>query len=224
MHYRANYLWGHENPWQLAGPPGWWLDLLYAADSELVLFPSKTTGVYRVARKVDQNTQPIMTAVQGVPDTTTYVTNGLIPITSLLPFTNWSPIVIEDLMARNIARFGGWQKAAAALDDFDAKEERSRNALIEGKAHALGVDSWWSRQFGTGAAVSMAHKTRPGARSTAARRRQPAYRPLNFASGSAAFVGRGNNPARTTGHKAQPFAAPDSYVGGSEGRSRILTP
>lgn len=213
MHYRANYLWGHENPWQLAGPPGWWLDLLFAADPDVVLFPSKTTGVYRVARRVDQNTMPIMTAVKGVPDTNTYVTHGLIPITSLLPFTNWSPIVIDDLMARNIARFGGWKKAAAALDDFDDRERRSLDSKIESGLDSISRDAWWSRQFNTGAAVSMAHKTRQGARTTTARRRQPVYRPLNFRSGSAAFVGREPNPARTTGPKKKPFADADTYVG-----------
>lgn len=220
---RSNYLWGHENPWQLAGPPDWWLALLYAADPELVLFPSKTQGVYRVARRMPQNIQPIMTAVQGVPDTATYVTHRLVPLTSLLPFTAWSPLTIEDLMARNIERFGGWQAAARALDDFDASEEQRLNREIEHKAQSLGHDSWWSKQFQTGSAVSMAHRKRDGARSTAARRRAPAYRPLRFAGGSAVFVG--NSPARTTGSKVKPFVAPDSYVGGTgNARSLIITP
>lgn len=217
-----NYLWRHENPWQLAGPPAWWLAQLYAADTELVVFPSKTTAVYRVARRVPQNTQPIMTALRSVPDTTTYVTHGLIPITSLLPFTNWSPLVINDLMACSIERFGGWQKAADALDDFDVQQERSTNREIEHKAHSLAHDDWWSRQFQGGAAVSMAHSHRPARPTTA--RRQSAYRPMNFRGGSSAvFVGRGNNPARTTGPKPKPFVAPDSYIGPAQ-RSIVLTP
>jgi hypothetical protein len=220
--HRSNYLWGHENPWQLAGPPAWWLDLLYAADPDLVLFPSKTTGVYRVARRCPQNIQPLMTALRSVPDTSTYVNHRLMPITSLLPFTNWSPLVISDLMAMNIERFGGWQKAARALDDFDERQERALDREIENKAHALAHDTWWSKQFQTGSAVSMAHRKRDGARTTTGRRRAPAYRPLNFSGGSAVFVG--DKPARTTGMKIKPYVAPDSFVGAGNARSVIITP
>lgn len=219
----GNYLWGHENPWQLAGPPEWWLALLYAADPDLVVFPSKTQGVYRLARRVPQNTMPLMTAVKGVPDTTTYVTHGLIPITSILPFAQWSPLLINDLMEMNITRFGGWQKAADALDAFDERQEARLRSETESGAHALAHDTWWSKQFGTGAAVSMAHRTRHDGRSTAGRRRQPVYRPLNFQGGSAAFVGRSTNPARTTGMPPKPYVAEDTYQGPTQ-RSLIVTP
>lgn len=216
-----NYLWGHENPWQLAGPPTWWLQLLYAADPELVVFPSKTEGVYRVARRVPQNTQPIMTAVRGVPDTATYVTHRLIPITSLVPFTAWSPIVINDLMARNIERAGGWQAAARALDDFDdRKEAQARQATID-QAGSIAYDSWWSAQFRTGGAVSMAHTKRAAGERA---KKSKAYRPLNVAGGSAVFVGRGDAPARTTGRTLKPFVDADSHVSERTGRSLIVTP
>lgn len=217
---RSNYLWGHENPWQLAGPPAWWLSLLYAADPELVVFPSKTEGVYRVARRVPQNTMPLMTALQSVPDTATYVTHGLMPITSLIPWTAWSPVVINDLMARNITRFGGFNAAADALDEFDARQEMQKRQQTTDRAHSIAHDDWWSTQFRTGSAISRAHQTRPERPTTA--RRQPAYRPLNLqGGGSAVFVGR--DPERTKGPKIKPFVAEDTFVDSGR-RSAILTP
>jgi hypothetical protein len=196
-----NYLEGHGNPFNLVGPPTWFLRELYAFDSQLVIFPSAEDAVYRVARYcLDEGVQPLMNPAgerdhgQFRPDQRVYVHNKLIPITTILPFVQWSPVILRDLAERCFERVGGLNEALDRLDDYDeAEEKRLRQETWDG-ADDLAHASWWGHQFKTGGAIDLGRQNPAGVKTPDARHAQPAYRPLNFAGGSATFVGA---PART---------------------------
>lgn len=213
--WRGNYLEGTPNPFGLAGPPAWFCAELYAFDAELVIFPSAEIGAYRVARRTDgEGMAPIMTPAgerphgEYRPDQRVYVNHKLLPITTLLPFTSWSPVVLQDLCHLSFQRQGGWKACADRLDQFDEDQQRRLEQETYDGADSLGHMSWWGSQFKTGGAVDLGATRREGARTTDTRHAQPAYRPLNFAGGAAAFVGD-KAPARTTAAPAKAYVAPE---------------
>lgn len=225
MPWRGNYLEDVPNPWGLAGPPAWFCAELYAFDAQLVIFPSAESSVYRVARRTaDEGAIPLLTPAgerphgEYRPDQRVYVTRKLVPITSLLPFTRWSPVVLKDLAAISFERNGGWKAAADRLDEHDEYVRRKQDETTYDGATSLAHTSWWGAQFSTGGAVDLGSAKPEGARTANARRRQPVYRPPNFA-GSAVFVG---TPARTAGSPrvGKPWVAPDVFVGKTSGPSR----
>lgn len=117
-----NYLEG-ANPFNLVGPPTWFLRQLEAMDPALVIFPSCEEGVYRVARRVT-HTPGVLRALSYRPDTKVFVQHRLEPVTSLLPFARWGPVILQDLAERDIWRVGGADKAADILDARDEEADR----------------------------------------------------------------------------------------------------
>lgn len=217
-----NYLAGVPNPWQLVGPPVWFQAQLSALDNQIVIFPSAIEAVYRVARRTDdEGMRPIVDSFHSNPDTKVYVKHRLLPITSLLPFTRWGPVVLDDLVSLSIARAGGGKAAADILDARDEKTERAKRQETYDAADSLAHMSWWGAQFKTGGATDLGSGS---ARQSPALRPQPVYRPLNFAGGSSAFL---SAPARTAGSMpaGRPFIASDIHVGPLGARApRLITP
>lgn len=196
-----NYLEHVGNPFNLVGPPVWFQRALYAFDPQMVIFPSAEMAVYRVARYcADEGVAPLLNPAgerpsegEWRPDQRVYYNNKLIPITTLLPFVQWSPVILNDLAERCFERMGGLNECLDRLDDFDEQQEQRLRAETADGAESLAHMSWWGKQFREGHAIDCGKESR-GAKATNARR-QPVYRPPNFAGGSATFVGA---PARTT--------------------------
>lgn len=205
---RANYLAAVPNPFNLVGPPDWFLDQLAAYDPELVIFPSQEEGVYRIARKHQGKTPRIFTFLEDRPDTKVYVANNLVPVTSVLPppLVQWGPVIINDLAERDIQRVGGWQAAARLLEDREDTQERRLDKTIRDDADSLAGFAWKAMQWRTGQTIDLGGRKAEGARSrTPTRRRQYAYRPTAAGEG----FWRNSNPARNR----PAYVEPDVVVG-----------
>lgn len=170
---RANYLGSVPNPFNLVGPPDWFLDQLAAYDDQLVIFPSQEEGVYRIARKHQGKTPRIFTFLNTRPDTKTYVAHNLVPVTSVLPppLVQWGPVIINDLAERDIQRVGGWQAAARILEDRDETKERRLQQSIREDADELAGFAWRAMKWRTGQTIDLGGRKPEGARSRTRARR-----------------------------------------------------
>jgi hypothetical protein len=186
---QPNYLASVPNPFNLVGPPKWFQRAMRAQDAELVIFPSQEEGVYRVARRVPHGhvSRFSLRFVQHRPDTKTYIDHGLAPVTSLLPFVQWSPVILSDLAEMDMQRFGGAAKAADELERQELEAEQKTDLDIADAALVRAGDFYRSAKYTAGQTVFQS-ETR--GRTRTRRRTVPAYRPLDFAGGSAVFVGR----------------------------------
>lgn len=205
---RSNFLASAPNPFNLAGPPDWFLDDLAAYDDQLVIFPSQEDGTYRVARKHQGRTPPVYTFLKDRPDTKTYVAHRLIPITSILPppLVQWGPVIINDLAERDIQRAGGWQEACRLLEDAEDTKEARLNRNIRDDADELARFAWKAIKWRTGQTLDLGARKPEGARSrTPVRRRQFAYRP------TAAGAGFWREPATPARNRAA-YVEPDVVV------------
>lgn len=184
-----NYLTSAPNPFNLVGPPKWFQRAMHAQDPALVIFPSQEQGVYRVARRVPHGhvTRFSLRFVKDRPDTKTYIDHGLAPVTSLLPFVQWSPVVLTDLAEMDMQRFGGAEKVADELERREREAEQKLDLDIADGAMVRAGDYYRTARYQAGGTV---YQGETRGRSRTRRRSVPAYRPLNFAGGSAVFVGR----------------------------------
>lgn len=123
------------NPFKLAGPPQWFLRLLWDFDASLVIVPSRQTCVYRLAqrRKLNLPQHIVNDALFKESDTRMLATYSLIPVTSIMATAAWSPMMIRELHNRSVERQGGHEVVNKRLDDLDAAEE----AVIAAKNDAL---------------------------------------------------------------------------------------
>ena len=185
----ANYLEAVPNPFNLVGPPAWFRRQMAAQDADLVIFPSQEEGLYRVARRVRANHQPVMHALQNRPDTKIYVQHGLVPVISLAPFVQWGPVVLSDLAEMDMWRFGGADAVADELEQRERIADEKLDLDIADQAMQLAGESFRGLKWRNGSAVDLGARAGRRTRATEVRR-QPAYRPLDFAGGSAAFIGR----------------------------------
>lgn len=181
---RANYLEG-ANPFNLVGPPDWFLDQLAAYDDQLVIFASQQEGVYRIARKHQGRSPRIFTFLQDKPDTKVYVAHNLVPVTSVLPppLVQWGPTIINDLAEKDIQRVGGWQAAARILEDREDTNDRRLNANIRDDADHLARFAWKALKWRTGQTIDLGSRKTAGPRS-----RTPTRRDSNPARNRPAYV------------------------------------
>ncbi len=185
---RWNYL-VDENPFSLSGPPRSFLHEMWTFDPHLVIFPSCEEAVYRLARRAEHG-QPILHALASRPDTRMFVKHRLVPVTSIVPFAKWGPVLLHDLAVRDIRRTGGYRKAANALDDQDDAAEVAYKAYVADQATIRARASWRGQKWTRGETVDLGGRTVHHARTDPAPRTfRPAYRPLGAGSG-ALFVGR----------------------------------
>lgn len=183
---RSNYLAALSNPFNLVGPPDWFLDDLAAYDDQLVIFPSQEEGVYRIARKHQGHAPPIFTFLKDRPDTKVFVANRLVPVTSVLPppLVQWGPVIINDLAEKDIQRVGGWEAASRLLEDAEDTKERRLDRTIADDAEHLARFAWQAIKWRTGQKLDLGARKPEGARSrTPTRRRQFAYRPTAAGAG-----------------------------------------
>lgn len=184
------YLTSVPNPFNLLGPPAWFLAEMRAADADLVIFPSQEQAVYRIARKAPHGARSAFaySFLQKRPDTRTYATHGLVPVTSLLPFVQWGPVVLSDLAEMDVRRAGGGAAAADLLERREREADQQLDAAIADRAAQEAAAAYRGAKWTGGDTLDLG-----ASRVSASRpvdRTSPIYRPLNFAGGSAVFVGR----------------------------------
>ncbi len=185
---RWNYI-EEENPFSLSGPPRSFLHEMWTFDPCLVIFPSREEAVYRLARRVEHG-QPIVTAILSRPDTTMFVKHRLVPVTSIVPFAKWGPVLLHDLAVRDIRRKGGFRAAADALDGQDDEAEAVWRQHVAKEAEVRARASWRGQKWTRGETVDLGGRKGHHARTDPARQYyRPAYRPAYEGTG-AVFVGR----------------------------------
>lgn len=209
-----NWLAGEPNPFNLAGPPAWFLADLAAYDPALVVFPSQQEGVYRVGRRVPGHLPPVLHFMQEKPDTKLYVKHRLVPVTSILPppLVQWGPVIINDLAESDIQRVGGWEAASRLLEDREEAAERKADANISDEASVRAGAAWRAIKWRTGQTIDLGSRNPESLRSRRGAPRMPTYRPLNFQSGSATFVGRAGNRQSTPARNRGAFLDTDTFV------------
>lgn len=178
------YLSSTPNPFNLVGPPAWFLAQMAALDSALTIFPSQEQGVYRVARKVPHGhiARFSMQFIQKRPDTKTYIDHGLAPVTSLLPFVQWGPVVLSDLAEMDMKRFGGADKVADELERREAETERKSVLDTADRADTIAADYFRTHRYVSGQTVFQ--NDRKGAREG----RTTTFQPLNFKPGGSTVI------------------------------------
>ena len=139
----SNYL-GGDNPFNLAGPPEWWLTKLHDFDESLVVVPSKQGFYYRLAqrRPLDPRVK-IVHSISSDSDSKMLAAHGLVPVTTILATARWdNPVMWEDLRQRSPHRMGG----AAAYEAMLAEQERKRDLNIAAQNDQVltdvGRDAW----------------------------------------------------------------------------------
>lgn len=166
-----NYLDYVPNPYGLAGPPAWFLADLSTFDPDLVLFPSQEQAVYRLGRKVkhspdiwrlvkslNQRTDTNGQSMHQRPDAKTMAQHGLVPVTSILPspLVQWGPVILKDLAAMDIHRFGGAEKFCDELETRESADEDRLNASIDSDLDALAHQAYSDLVWKSGRRVGLA--------------------------------------------------------------------
>jgi hypothetical protein len=124
------------NPFMLKAPPAAWLVELLAFDPDLVIFPSAMEPVYRVTKRAG-NRPGIQTVAKkknndgtetvASLDTQTCWQHRLVPVSSIHPHANWSPVLLQDLGDRSISRFGGHEAVSRMFEE----REQSQHEKLE---------------------------------------------------------------------------------------------
>lgn len=153
----SNYLEG-ANPFRLATPSPWWLQLLYDYDPYLVVIPGIRHPVYRLCRRTALARQLGRQAsiVHTHPDTVQMIQHALVPITTLVPWAIRSDKVIRDLMARDRTRLDPGETADDRLQAHDQAAEARQRQGQQDRFDAIGGDAFRSLQYRLGARTSLA--------------------------------------------------------------------
>lgn len=133
------------NPFNLSGPPQWWLKQLWDFDNSLVVIPSRQGFFYRLAQRRKLSLPEKMTndMLWQESDTKMLASHGLIPVTTILSTANWSnPFLFEELRRRSPSRLGGHEKVNAGIEAQEAEAEASLNALIDERNTSIAKDAW----------------------------------------------------------------------------------
>lgn len=188
FHPRLNYI-EEANPFGLSGPPTSFLSEMWLFDPLLVIFPSKEEAVYRLARRVEHG-PPILTFLKSRPDTQMFARYRLTPVTSIVPFAKWGPVLLHDLAVRDIRRIGGHRSAADALDQQDTDAERLWESWVQDQATIRARASWNGQKWSRGETLDLGGRRVHGARTTPHRKTfSAALRPSGSGEG-AVFLGR----------------------------------
>lgn len=113
----TNYI-ADQNPFNLVGPPEWFLRMMYRRDPDLVLFPGLSQPVYRLARKTSKS-MGLMTALARDSESARMIKHRVVPVTSILSTVQWGPSVIQWLNDHDIWAVGGFAEADRRLHAQD---------------------------------------------------------------------------------------------------------
>jgi hypothetical protein len=187
-----NYL-PTANPFNLAAPPAWFLQRLYAYDAAIVIFPSVKEPLYRIGRR-GRNGHGLLNTLKGNPDTKIFVDNRLWPWKSILPTAvgaDWNRILME-IPQYDTQRHGD---PATRLDDLEAAQEAAEDRRMASELDAMGHSSYNLFKMMEGSRVGFGSRPEgAGYRALPAKKRAGAsrsstYRPTGAGEG-AIFVGR----------------------------------
>lgn len=139
----SNYI-PDVNRFALAGPPKWFLRLLWEFDSSLVIVPSRQGFYYRLAqrRKLNIPERMTMDILWKESDTRMLATYSLVPVTTILATVTWSPLLIEELHRRSPHRQGGAEEVLKKIEMQEAQEQIDKQAKIDENNTYLAKDAW----------------------------------------------------------------------------------
>jgi len=131
-----------QNKFKLAGPPEWWLKLLWDFDNSLVVVPSRQGFYYRLAqrRKLNLPTHMVNDLLFQHSDTQMLASYSLVPVTTIVATASWSPLMLQDLAERAPWRQGGAEKVIKKLEDEEydkhIKTLKANDRLLTDRAKA----------------------------------------------------------------------------------------
>lgn len=141
----GNYL-VDSNPFNLAGPPTYWLKALWEFDSSLVVMPSKLGFFYRVCqrRKPTHAIQIVNDIIKEDLDGRMLAARNLVPVTTLVATTNWGNYAfhMEELRRRNPHRMGGAAKVINQVEAADQQTEIDKAAQNDEMLTSISKDGW----------------------------------------------------------------------------------
>ena len=133
------------NSFKLAGPPLWFLRLLWDFDQSLVIVPSRQGFYYRLAqrRKLLLPEKMVNDMLWQHSDTQMLASYGLVPVTTILATANWgNPMIFAELNDRAPWRNGGAEKVIKHIEGMEHEKERKDNQVIDERNTYLAKDSW----------------------------------------------------------------------------------
>jgi hypothetical protein len=147
----TNFL-ADENPYGLAAPPPWFLRALYERDPDLVVMTSKLQPVYRLARRTRKSLGLVKAAMRD-GDTARMVVHRLIPVTTILPFVQWGPGVLQWLDDHDMWKAGGVDGAEQRLIAQDQARLAKIQQEQDDEAAARGASGYLAAKLRTGQMV-----------------------------------------------------------------------
>lgn len=157
----SNYL-HTTNPFNLAGPPKWWLKKLAEFDASLVVFPSRHNFVYRLCQKRPMKIhEKIIQDLLTDSDTRFMAGKNLIPVTTILATANWdNPLMFVELANRAPHRMGGAEKVNKMLEEQDKQRDLETKRKNDQLLTDVSKAGWRNYQYKTGQRISRAHVNR----------------------------------------------------------------
>lgn len=134
-----------ENPFNLAGPPTWWLKKLWEFDDSLVVLPSRMNYLYRLAqkRKPSPSADVVNSVLYKESDTQMLSNYNLVPVTTILATANWSnPFLFEELRRRAPWRNGGAQACIERVEADEAAAELAKRQTTDQNLSDTAKDAW----------------------------------------------------------------------------------
>jgi hypothetical protein len=129
-----------RNPWNLPQPPAWFLRKLYDRDPLLAVMPGIQHQAYRLVRKSAKAAK----ATQLAPNVEVQemLLHSCVPVTTIVPFTNWGPEIFQWLDDHDTWKHGGGDKFAAKLEDQERAAQDKQDALMREEAEQRAVSGY----------------------------------------------------------------------------------
>lgn len=133
------------NPYNLSGPPKFWLDKLRDFDDSLYVIPSQQAFLYRLAQKrprIDPRAD-LIHSLQGDSDSKLLASYGLVPVTTIIATAKWdNPLMWEDLRQRAPHRMGGAEAVEKLLQERDRQADLDIARQNDAMLTDVGKDAW----------------------------------------------------------------------------------
>lgn len=140
----SNYI-PDTNPFNLAGPPDYFLRKLLEFDPSLVLVASRQGFFYRLAQrrplKLAENV--VNDILKEQSDTRMLAQYGLVPITTVVATARWdNPMIFVELEKRAPWRMGGAQKVIDMIEGAEREELLKKRIAEDERLGYVAKDSW----------------------------------------------------------------------------------
>lgn len=161
----SNYIPG-DNPYNLAGPPLYWLRQLHEFDPSLVVFASKQDFLYRLAQRRPLDPRAKLAGeLARDSDSAMLANHGCIPVTTLLATARWdNPLMWKDLEGRCPWRNGGADKYHAQLLAQERAQDLQKAIQQNDYNTHLAKDAWKMYQIKTGVRLGLVGSNKPAPR------------------------------------------------------------